>query len=81
MKQPWVFWFRISIRKDWFKYWWKTRGSNYIEFQVWILRISIGLPWHKNVKEYYLNQYGNLNHLDKTNLDNLKAPLTLLIKH
>jgi hypothetical protein len=79
MKQPWVFWFRINIRKNWFSYWYKTRGSNYIEFQIWIIKISIGLPWSENVKKYFLDQYGNLKLLDRVNQNNLKSPLTLLI--
>lgn len=80
MAQDWVFWFNVQIRKDWFSFWWKTRGSNFMEIQVWIFKISIGLPWSKIVKEYYLKQDGNLNKLDKVNIDNLKGPWTLLIK-
>lgn len=44
---PWVFWINISYRPKWFKMFWKTRGANYIEYQVLILKITIGRPWFK----------------------------------
>jgi hypothetical protein len=45
---PWVFWIRFEKRK-WFKNFWKTRGSNCMDIQLYNLRISIGLPWHRDV--------------------------------
>jgi hypothetical protein len=80
MKHPWVFWFTVRVRRDWFSYWWKSRGSNAISFQVWIFHISIGLPWNKVVKDYHLRQHGNLDLLTKTNEDNLKGPWTKSMK-
>lgn len=73
MKNKWVFWFRISVRKQWFSYWWKTRGSNHMELQIWIFKISIGLPWNKSIQD--------IDYIEKTNYNNLKAPYTLLIKN
>ena len=68
MKKPsWVFWLNISIRKHWFSKWWKSRGANSIDIQVWIFHINIGLPWHKNVLRYELEMFGNYDNLEKTN--------------
>jgi hypothetical protein len=66
---PWIFWLRVSIRKHWFSYMWSTRGANFIEFQFWIFRISIGRPW----KHAYLNQENIIPHLKLTNDVNFKS--------
>ena len=68
---PWVFWFNISLRPDWFSYWWKTRGANFLEYQIWIFKISIGRPWKEHVLLGYLNDYNNLKIPEKTNEANL----------
>jgi hypothetical protein len=78
-KHSWVFWINISIRKQWFSYWWKTRGSNHIEFQVWIFKINIGQPWVDSVLKYHLENDGSLNYIDRINQDNLKTPFSFLI--
>ena len=78
-KMPWVFWFRISIRRKWFSYWWHTRGANYYELQVWIFKISIGRPWFIGAVYQNRKDYGSLNHIRQTNADNLKAPFTILM--
>ena len=78
IKYPWVFSFRIKIRRDWFSYWWKTRGANFVEFQVWIFNITIGRPWHENPRIYY-NEQKQLEHMKKTNEANLKAKFTFLV--
>lgn len=76
---PWVFWMHISIRRDWFSYWWSTRGANFVEFQVWIFCISIGRPWLKSVIESKIHQYGSAYSIKKTNEENLKLPMSILI--
>ena len=78
IRYPWVFWVSISIRKEWFSYWWKTRGSNFIEFQVWIFKINIGMPWQKSPRMYY-NKMNELRNMKKTNENCLKAPFSFLI--
>lgn len=71
-KLPWVFWISIRIRRKWFSYWWKTRGANFIEFQVWIFKITIGRPWHKDAVHRFRKDYGTHNHIREVNRDNLK---------
>jgi hypothetical protein len=77
---PWVFWINISIRREWFSYWWKTRGSNFAEYQVWIFKISIGRPWLRSVVESKIRDYGGVETILKTNEANLKNPISILIK-
>jgi hypothetical protein len=77
---PWVFWMHISIRRDWFSYWWKTRGSNFVEFQVWIFCISIGRPWLKKIVESNIRDYGGVSQILKTNEANLNHPLSIQIR-
>jgi hypothetical protein len=76
---PWVFWIHIKRRPQWFSYWWKTRGANYIEFQVWIFRISIGMPWLKYVLEGQLRDYKTLRFAKETNDGNQKMKFSFLI--
>lgn len=76
---PWVFYIDIKIRKNWFSYWWKTRGSNALEIQIWIFCITIGMPWHYSVVRYYLRLYGGLNQLKLSNDSFTKKRFSLLI--
>lgn len=76
---PWVFWISIDIRKNWFSYWYKSRGSNAIEFQVWIFRISIGRPWIKRVLLGQLRDYNSLEYTKETNNNNLNNPFSFQI--
>ena len=65
---PWVFWIRFETR-DWFTNFWKSRGSNCLDIQIYKLHISIGMPWHQEVlkkqKENYPLQ--GLNHCKEAN--------------
>ena len=79
-KIPWVFWINVSIRREWFSYWWKTRGSNFVEYQVWIFKISIGRPWLRSVVESKIRDYGNIDTILETNKTNLNAPLSIVMK-
>lgn len=50
-KYPWVFY--ISVRKrSWFKNFYKSRGANYIEFQIFKFVITIGMPWNSQNINY-----------------------------
>ena len=74
-KTNWVFWFKISIRRKWFSYWWSTRGANFKEYQIWIFKISIGQPWLHDVIEQETK-----GHADNVNSDNKKMSFSRLIK-
>jgi hypothetical protein len=76
---PWVFWIDISYRPKWFKWFWSTRGANYIEFQVIIFRISIGMPWIKDVVSANQRDFGSAKCIHKTNKDNLRNRFSFLI--
>jgi len=76
---PWVLRLSISIRKDWFSYWWKTRGSNYLEMQIWIFRINIGMPWLPYVLEGKIRDYGSLDDARRTNDSFIKNGIGVLI--
>jgi len=78
-KVNWVFWFNVSIRRNWFSYFWKTRGANFIEIQFFIFKISIGLPWHKNYINSIIRDYGSNASLLKTNEMNLKSRWAILM--
>lgn len=78
-KLPWVFWLNISIRRDWFKRFWKTRGANFLEMQAWIFKISIGMPWLQGPVSSTRKNYGSYDYIRKTNLDNLKQPFSIAI--
>jgi hypothetical protein len=45
---PWVFWVTVERRK-WFKMFWKSRGANFLNLQIFCFYISIGMPWKKSV--------------------------------
>lgn len=78
---PWVFWINISYRPQWFKKFWKTRGANYVEYQVWVFKISIGQPWFKGALDAHQRDYGSAKHIHKTNQDILhNTKLSILIK-
>jgi hypothetical protein len=66
-KFPWVIWFKVSIRRKWFSYWWKTRGANFLELQVWIFKISIGMPWAADAVHRFRKDYGSHDHIRETN--------------
>lgn len=71
IKVPWVFY--ISIRqREWFSKFWKTRGANFIEFQLFRLQINIGLPWKKIVVISHLRDYNSIKSILETNKANLK---------
>lgn len=69
---PWVFWLQIQYRPKWFSKCWKTRGSNYVEYQIWVFKISIGKPWLKCAVDSHQSSYGSAMHVHKCNKDNLK---------
>ncbi len=73
----WVFWIDISIRKEWFTKFWKTRGANFLEIQFFNLRIGIGMPWLNTYLTYF--DYMDEN-IYKTNIDNAKRRFSFLIK-
>lgn len=76
---PWVFWVNIGWRK-WFTFFWKTRGANFMDIQIWRMHISIGMPWYKGYLKGCQRDHGSAKNIHKTNQDNLKAPLSVLIK-
>lgn len=78
-KLPWVFWINISIRRKWFSKWWKTRGSNYVEYQLWIFRISIGRPWIQDVVYRYRKDRGSYASIRETNEANLRQRFAIKI--
>jgi len=47
-KVDWVFWVNVE-KREWFKKFWKSRGSNCLDIQIFNWYISIALPWHKEV--------------------------------
>lgn len=67
----WVFWVQIE-KRDWFKRFWKSRGSNCLNIHIFKYHISIGMPWlpHiiNNADELYPGE--GINHLIKTNENN-----------
>lgn len=69
---PWVFWLRISVRTKWFNNYWRTRGANHLEMQIWIFRISIGRPWVKMYLDAHSRDYGSAKYVHKSNKENLK---------
>jgi hypothetical protein len=71
-KIDWVFWITIQKREGWFKKFWKTRGSNAMEIQIYNYRISIGLPWHPEVIRKADVNYPmeGVNYMIKTNEQN-----------
>ena len=71
-KVDWVFWVTIQKRKGWFKKFWKTRGSNCMEIQIYDYKISIGLPWHKDVVAKANQNYPleGINHFHRVNKQN-----------
>lgn len=77
---PWVFWLKISYRPKWFSKWWKTRGSNAVEYQVWVFKISIGQPWLKCAVDAHQSSYGSAMYVHKCNKENLKMPLSFKMK-
>ena len=80
-KVPWVFWISIKWRKtNWFKCFWKTRGSNAFEFVAFYrITVNIGMPWLQSVVNQNLQDYGNLKRIENRNNQNLKAPRSLFI--
>ena len=69
-KVSWIFWINIRHKK-WFTNTFKTRGANFLEIHFYGHEISIGMPWMKQVVEYYaeLNQ---LFIIEQTNNQNRK---------
>ena len=67
-RYPWVFWIRFE-KRDWFCNFWKSRGSNCLDIQIFKLHISIGMPWHKEVLRKADVNYPleGLNHCRKAN--------------
>jgi hypothetical protein len=66
-KYPWIFRISFKIRKNWFSYFYYSRGANFLEIQLWILCISIGMPWSNTYIQCHLDNYGDLNSLRHTN--------------
>lgn len=79
-KVGWVFWIKIEYRKNWFSFFWKTRGANYIEFQIWVFKISIGLPWKKRVVNGYTRVNKHLKIIKDTNENNAKMRFAIHFK-
>lgn len=65
---PWVFWLRFE-KRDWFTNFWKSRGANCLDIQIYKLHISIGMPWHTEVLRKAEVNYPleGLDHCKKTN--------------
>jgi len=66
---PWVFWIRFE-KREWFSNFWKARGSNCLDIQIFKIHVSIGMPWHKEALRYAsedtLNGYKPLISANKT---------------
>lgn len=77
---PWVFWIAIRWRPKWFKFYWKTRGANYIDIQWWKFHISIGRPWLKTVVDAHSRDYGSAKYVHDTNKQNLKPLFSFIRK-
>ena len=71
-KIDWVFWLTVQKREGWFTKFWKSRGSNAMEIQIYDYRISIGLPWHPEVirKADVNHPREGVGHMLKTNEQN-----------
>jgi hypothetical protein len=69
-KVDWVFWVQIE-KRDWFKRFWKSRGSNSLNIQFFKWYISIGMPWLKHVIDST-----ELSSIEKTNLANREGVKT-----
>jgi hypothetical protein len=76
---PWVLYIDIKVRKDWFSYYWSTRGSNFKEIQLWILQINIGMPWLETPLKSNIRDYGTLEGVKKTNDGMLKRKWSVQI--
>lgn len=73
---PWVLYISIKVRRNWFSYWWSTRGSNFKEVQIWIFQINIGMPWNENALKSKVRDYGSLEGVKKINDEHLKRKWT-----
>lgn len=73
-KIDWVFWIVIE-KREWFTNFWKSRGANAIDIQIYNYRIGIGLPWHKEVirKADVNHPMEGINHMLRTNEEIRKA--------
>lgn len=71
-KVDWVFWVQIEKREGFYKKFWKSRGSNCIDIQIYNYRISIGLPWHPQVLEKANENYPleGIDHFHRVNEQN-----------
>ena len=69
---PWVFYLNIKVRRNWFSYWWSTRGANFKEIQIWIFQINIGMPWLELPLKSNIRDYGTLQGVKKINDGMLK---------
>jgi hypothetical protein len=70
-KVDWIFWVSIE-KREWFKNFWKSRGSNCVDIQIYNYHISIGLPWHKEVirKADVNHPLEGITHIFRTNEQN-----------
>lgn len=73
-KCSWVFWFEIRYRPNWFSRFWKNRGANFKDYQIWKFHVSIGRPWLKA----YEDAYGE-GEINLANAKNFDRPFSLLI--
>lgn len=73
-KIDWVFWVFIE-KREWFTNFWKSRGSNCLDIQIYNYHIGIGLPWHKEVirKANVNHPMEGVNHMLNTNEQNRKG--------
>lgn len=80
-KVKWVFWISFE-KRNWFNNIWHTRGSNYLDIQLFKIRVSIGMPWLKRVVESKIRDYGQdgmLREINKANSGNLNHWFSFLI--
>lgn len=64
---PWIFYITIEFNTDWFSYWWKTRGANFLQLQILFFKIKLGRPWLKCYLENQIKEYGSLKYVKETN--------------
>jgi hypothetical protein len=67
-KIDWVFWITVE-KRDWFTNFWKLRGSNCLNIQIYNYHIGIGLPWHKEVN----HPMEGVKYMLRTNEENRKG--------
>ena len=72
IKNPFVFWIRLSIDIPSIKFFWVNRGANFINVHIWKLCFDLGMPWRN--PEVWPDGY-----IERANTINLKNPFAILI--